>query len=127
MAEPDHVHKKASSEILFAEYGQNVEDGEDPTAENKRVIDLMDPVDSMSLNQEKNRVVVSGIRGVLQVIKIRNSAQDLMEGPSIIKDIDMRAYRKNKVNILYSAQNVKWNQIYATLQNTYQPKMHTPS
>ncbi|NP_001368730.1 WDR59/RTC1-like RING zinc finger domain-containing protein [Caenorhabditis elegans] len=114
--DPNNVFKKPSPEILFAEYGRSSTEGEshfkDPTPENKRVIDLYDPVDAMSLNREKDRVVVSGIRGVLQIIKIQNSTNDLIEGPSIVKDLDMRVYRKGKVNILYSAQNVKWNQLY---------------
>ncbi|KAF1762269.1 hypothetical protein GCK72_010531 [Caenorhabditis remanei] len=110
---PGNVQKKASSEILFADYGKNSTDGEDPTPENKRVIDLYDPVDAMSLNREKDRVVVSGIRGVLQIIKVqRNKDSDEIETPSIVKDLDMRVYRKGKINILYSAQNVKWNQLY---------------
>ncbi|UMM22456.1 hypothetical protein L5515_003661 [Caenorhabditis briggsae] len=109
---PGNVQKKASSEILFADYGKNRLDGEDPTPENKRVIDLFEPVDAMSLNREKDRVVVSGIRGVLQVIKIQKHGSGDFEAPSIVKDLDMRVYRKGKVNILYSAQNVKWNQLY---------------
>ncbi|CAL2036344.1 unnamed protein product [Caenorhabditis brenneri] len=108
----ENVQTKASSEIFFSEFGKNVPDDEEPTTENNRVIDLYDPVDAMSLNRERDRVVVSGIRGVLQIIKILNSKNSMAEKPAIIKDLDMRVYRKGKVNILYSAQNVKWNQLY---------------
>uniref|UniRef100_A0A1I7TMQ3 GATOR2 complex protein WDR24 n=1 Tax=Caenorhabditis tropicalis TaxID=1561998 RepID=A0A1I7TMQ3_9PELO len=109
---PGNVQKKESSEMLFADYGKTPSDSEDPTPENKRVIDLYEPVDAMCLNRERDRVVVAGIRGVLQIIKIQNVKGEAVEPPSIVKDLDMRVYRKGKVNILYSAQNVKWNQLY---------------
>ncbi|CAI2348221.1 unnamed protein product [Caenorhabditis sp. 36 PRJEB53466] len=108
----ENVRKKASSEIRFAEYGRSVEDDEEPTQENKRVIDLGNPVDAMSLNNEKTKIVVAGIRGVLQIVKIQYSPTDVIDGPSLIEDLDLRTYRKGKVSILYSAQNVKWNQLF---------------
>ncbi|CAD6187831.1 unnamed protein product [Caenorhabditis auriculariae] len=118
--------RKKSAEISFADYGNyKSDDEEEPTQENQRVIDLNDPLDAVDSNREQTHVVAAGSRGILQIVKLQlpGTSRDgsIYQPPSIIKDIDLRAYRRGKMNILYSSSSVSWNQIRDELIVTASP------
>ncbi|CAB3402615.1 unnamed protein product [Caenorhabditis bovis] len=102
--------QKASGKLSFAK-GQRISDDEEPSTANRRVIEMNDPLDAMSMNRAQDKLVAAGSRGILQIIKLAKGHDEINENPYIIKECDLRSQKRGKINILFSASNVSWNKI----------------